>query len=399
MSDDRDTQTATMATPAPSEQPQPSDAAPSQGTQMQPPTPPMTPAGPVPGQNGVRTPMQNAVDNATAPQPTAQAEAMKDALATDPHPHASWLHDTAEVLAGGPRYTTTYDDQGNPTKHIQPVSTAHLGMALALEVLRGGLSGLSKPPGQAAEAGAEEAEKFVNKNRAAQQEQNQQDAQAQARKYAIAENNLKLHQLAINVGRADEDTNRRLDAAFAPVINDLERNHPEAIMARVPEWGLQDALKKYNVTKDMAVPYDTVPVLDPKTGKQATHADGTPVWGHMYAIVNPGLKTTLSDETQQMGYNIGQFQAGDGSQAQLGNPDWPLADIIKRHTKYAQVQVTENLLQQQIRAMHPDEEETPLNMAAQVKNDPTMLAAIEDYSKYAGVGALDQVLKDRKSVV
>ena len=403
--DTQDTQDNTQAAAQPVAQPdagqnQSTPAAPAAATPVA--SGPGAAGAPQPAQTGLQmdanvTPQTAAQKVPPAPAPTAAQQKAVTLATKSPNPVAQHIHDVAEVMAGGARYTTTYDADGNPTKHKVPVSTKHLGFALAMEVLRGGLAGASGPRYTAGQRGLEEGKQQAAQRRQAQLDQNNQDSADQARKLDIAKTNLTLHQMAMNVGKEDEAANRQLDASFAPVLDDLERNHPEAILDKVPEWGLNDALKKYNVTKEMAMPYDTVPVMDAKTGQQAKHADGSPVWGHMYAIVDPSLKTTLSDETQTMGYNVGEFKDADGNKAQIGNPgNWPLKDIIARHTKYAQISTAEGLLNRQIaelKGLDTGKKEGPqVNLADQVRQDPSLRSAVEDYSKYAGVGDLDQII-------
>ena len=402
--DTQDTQDNTQAAAQPVAQPdagqnQSTPAAPAAATPVA--SGPGAAGAPQPAQTGLQmdanvTPQTAAQKVPPAPAPTAAQQKAVTLATKSPNPVAQHIHDVAEVMAGGARYTTTYDADGNPTKHKVPVSTTHLGFALAMEVLRGGLAGASGPRYTAGQRGLEEGKQQAAQRRQAQLDQNNQDSADQARKLDITKTNLTLHLLAQNVGKADEATNRQLDKDYAPVMDDLERNHPEAILDKVPEWGLNDALKKYNVTKDMAIPYDTVPVLEtsgPNKGMQAKHADGSPVWGHMYAIVDSKLKTTLSDETQTMGYNVGEFRDADGNKAQIGNPgNWPLKDIIARHTKYAQISTAETLLNNQIQTLKGHENDDPLTLADEVRNKPELRAAIEDYSKYVGVGDLDQVI-------
>ena len=117
---------------------------------------------------------QNLINNPGAP--TQKMATLADLNKTSPAPQHAALYNAAIEMTGGQRYTTSVDAAGNTVrKPIEPKPWA-LGLALALNVLQGGLQGMgAKNVGDAAQAGAASADK----QRAAVKQANaNQDAQA-----------------------------------------------------------------------------------------------------------------------------------------------------------------------------------------------------------------------------
>ena len=318
-----------------------------------------------------------------------------DANKTSPAPAHTMLFKAAQELAGGPQYRTTYDANGNAIRTEVPVSPAHLGLAIALEVLRGGLAGgNAKDSVAAAQQGAAVAEK----QRAAVKQANiDQDAQAKAdqnHKLAVVKNNLETHQLAMNVGKQDMEMNQAYVNSYEPVANMLE-NHAEMIKADVPEDQVQDGLKtgKYNVTKDLFIPHgEPFPIMDPTTGKQK-EVNGVPVFGHNYYVVDAAAKGQLTQEVQDMGYKIGKFRNPDGSRVSVPtNAEYPMATIGRYATEFAQIQTAEEQIERHKEEVLGDKKGPRVSMADSVASDPSMMQAVRDYSRFIGVGAPDQVL-------
>lgn len=203
---------------------------------------------------------------------------------------ADLLHTIAQTLAGGPRFQTTIDpDTGHVVHKAVPLSKADIGMALAAEAIQGSLAGLSVANGpgnlgRAAGAGG------AATMRARQQVDQQQDNQANAdfaRHAQVFETNMRLHQNALAVGRQNFDANQKYVGQFAPLVDQLIKDHPEVIKGIVNE----SDLTKYHVTKDSAMPYKTVPRIDPSTGEQAHNSYGEPQWDTQYAIIDPNYKS------------------------------------------------------------------------------------------------------------
>jgi hypothetical protein len=335
----------------------------------------------------------NLVNNPAAP--TQKLAAQADANKNSPAPAHKMLHDAAVELAGGPQYRTTYDANGNVIRTEVPVSPAHLGLAIALEVLRGGLAGgNAKDSVAAAQQGAAQAAKDQAARKQASIDQDAQAKADQNHKLAVVKNNLETHQLAMNVGKQDMEMNQAYVNSYEPVANMLE-NHAEMIKADVPEDQVQDGLKtgKYNVTKDLFIPHgEPFPIMDPTTGKQK-EVNGVPVFGHNYYVVDAAAKGQLTQEVQDMGYKIGKFRNPDGSRVSVPtNAEYPMATIGRYATEFAQVQTAEEQIERHKDEVLGDKKGPRASMADSVASDPSMMQAVRDYSRFIGAGAPDQVL-------
>ncbi|MGA7524258.1 MAG: hypothetical protein WBW84_17540 [Acidobacteriaceae bacterium] len=113
----------------------------------------------------------------TQPQPTQSANPSVR--------RAGWVRQIAETLAGGPRYQMTIDPQTGASKPVPvPVSNRSLGLAIAMEAISGGLTGLGQhgpdAAGKAAAAGVQQGEAIQARAQARQQAQAQQDYQNQS---------------------------------------------------------------------------------------------------------------------------------------------------------------------------------------------------------------------------
>lgn len=200
---------------------------------------------------------------------------------------ANTFHDVAETLAGGPRYKYDVDAYGNTTKTKIPVSNTHLALAIAMEALTGGITGLANGQGPngasrgAAAAMQQSAAQVQNQDKQAR-EQAQQDF---AHRAQVTETNMRLYANARNIGRQDaEDTDKYL-AQYKPLVDQLQKEYPGMIKG-VVKYG---DLAKYNATSETAIPYARVPRLD-NNGKQVSDAKGIPQWDIDYMILDPKFK-------------------------------------------------------------------------------------------------------------
>jgi hypothetical protein len=205
---------------------------------------------------------------------------------------ASIFHDVAETLAGGPRYTYTTDAYGNTKQQKVPVSNAHLALAIAMEALSGGITGLAqKGPNaqaEAAAAGLAQGNKQADEQKQADQQARQQASADFTRKMQVTETNMRMYSVARQVGRDDLDANQKLDAEYAPQLEYLQKTAPGVLQGPIASKDFA----KYNVTADNAIPYKTVRRIDPNTGEQAVDARGIPQWDHLYYVVDPKQKLT-----------------------------------------------------------------------------------------------------------
>jgi hypothetical protein len=194
---------------------------------------------------------------------------------------AGWFYRHAEALAGGATYKYNVDEYGNMQKTKVPVSGAHLGMAFAMEALHTIAAGL---------AGAAE-KKFVNIGPDPATLRDQQ-AKAQAtedytRRAQVLETNMRMITTARNIGKMDQEQNAAYVAQYKPVLDTIQKRAPGLLEG---PYTYAD-LKAHNVTEKNAIPYMTVPRIDPTTGKQSVDPKtGVPLWDNTYYVVKPGIK-------------------------------------------------------------------------------------------------------------
>jgi hypothetical protein len=329
--------------------------------------------------------------------PTQKMATQADDNKNSPAPQHSQLYRAAVEMTGGQRYTTSIDAAGNTVRTpISPKPWA-LGLALALNVLSGGLQGAAATGpgryGKAAEIGVDAGMKqraAVQQANALQDEQAQKD---QAMKMAITKNNLEIHQMAMNVGKQDMATNQAYVDSYEPVVNMLE-NRPQMIKGDIPEDKIQDGLKtgKYNVTRDMFIPHgEPFPIMDTTTGQQK-EVNGVPVWGHNYYIVDAKAKGVLTQEIQDQGYKIGKFRNPDGSRVNVPeDSEYPMATIGQYANQFAKIQTAEEMLEKHKADILGDEAGPRESLSDWAALDPRNMQAVSDYSRFLGAGAPDQV--------
>ncbi len=220
---------------------------------------------------------------------------------------AGVLHTVAQALAGGPRTRTTIDpNTGEATRTEVPMSGKDIAMALALEAIAGGASGLGASPGPGV-VGRAAAAGFSNQVQAQQQAKQQQEAQASqdaARQYQVMEANLRMRNLAISTGKLDFDSHQALVKASEQQLSHLADG--ESITAsNLSEQDAQD-LQKYPVTGYYRLPDGVVPRRDSNGQPVYTLSNGrivdkdTPgavqAFDNTYSIVSKDAKVPVADE-------------------------------------------------------------------------------------------------------
>jgi hypothetical protein len=197
-----------------------------------------------------------------APQPSqaAQIAASIDSTPNASHPavkKASLLHDVAESLAGGPRYTTTIDPTtGATTRTAVPLTGRQIGMAIALEAINGSLAGFGVPNGpgnlgRAAAAGAQTTVQAMQQASAAQQQQAQADAKQKSDALVRAANVADINSRTIlsTAEARGADTLAKIAATNKPLIDSYdEEGSLQARQVTQQELlaGMQSG--KYNIT-------------------------------------------------------------------------------------------------------------------------------------------------------
>jgi hypothetical protein len=336
------------------------------------------------------------VNNPQVPSQKLATDA--DLNKTSNSPAHSKLYNAAIEMVGGPRTTTTYDAEGNAKRTPVSVKPWQLGMALALSVLSGGMKGANAENGPAA---FQEGQKSAQEQRAKVQADNQkQDAQAKAdqdHKLAVMKNNLEIHQLAVNIGTKDKDTNQAYVDSLKPQVAMLEA-HPNLIKGDETEDQMNALLKsgKGNVTRDSFIPHgDPYEIFDPTTGKQK-EVNGVPVYGHHYYYVDPKGSAELTQEIQDQGFKMGKFRSADGSQAKISpGTQYPVLSMLKQGTENAQISTTEEILEQQKNDILGDKKGPRVSLADEYASDPQRWsAAIDEYSRSLGAGPAPAVFAD-----
>jgi hypothetical protein len=218
------------------------------------------------------------------------------AQATESVRRAFGLRDVAQILAGGNRWTTTLDADGNRTVKPMPLSRGDIGMAIVAEVLSGAMSGLSAKPGPGVE-GRAAATGFSNEMAQRQQAEQQAEDQRQtdyrnesaaySRRASIAETNSRI---LLNTAEAEGrgvDTIQKIVETNKSLIDSYDddgsldgRNVTQQELIQ----GMQGPSPKYSST-DQLGPIDGYRLLG--NGQvEATHA----------LITDPSAKVPLSQE-------------------------------------------------------------------------------------------------------
>jgi hypothetical protein len=228
----------------------------------------------------------------------------------------------SEEMAGGPRNVTTVDpDTGETTTVQQPLSGRSIGLALAMEALAGGLSGLAahgpNALGQAAAIGVEKGQKIGQQRSEAQTAADKQSLQNQWASYKA---NQEMFGLAQEVGKQDYATHTDMVKSHAATLEYLKSHQQESIGAtNVAE---QDALdfKKFPVDQYIRIPDGVIPRTGP---------DGKPVYVDLHGnVVNQNARGARQawDNSYTMVKNDATHPAVDENGTPLANaaPDFKM---------------------------------------------------------------------------
>jgi hypothetical protein len=266
------------------------------------------------------------------PQPSQPSQAAQTAASIDATPNAapvdtnsnhpavkkaSLLHDVAQSLAGGPRFTTTIDPTtGVTTRTPVPLTPRQIGLAIAMEAVSGGLAGYSIPNGpgnlgRAAAAGAQTA--FQQQQQARQQEQAQAEADAKQQSDAfvraanIADINSRTILSTAEAEGRGADTLAKIAETNKPLIDSYDE--AGALQARgVTQQELMAGMQsgKYNATAQLG-PIDGYRLIG--NGQvEATHA----------LISDPSAKVTLTNAMYQ-DYAANHVQGYPKTSAPIGD--------------------------------------------------------------------------------
>lgn len=298
-----------------------SSAAPAaQGTDTQAPTaaqPAAPPAAPqaAPAQ---QSPQQNAPQGQTDQnqqpnQAGKQPDLSKPMQPTQPTPqqiqqqkqqqqidNAGHFYKVAQALAGGARYKTTIDPNTGATTRVPvPLSRGDIGMAIAAEVLSGGLAGLAQrgpgAEGRAAEAGFQQVSQQQQDAQKQQEQQAQQAFKNQSEQLARRASTYEANSRAImNTSQAEqmgaEAIDKLVDINRQSGVLDVDPSLTENGGQPMTQQELMDAMKSGKIS-----PTDQ---LGPVTGRvEVTNPDGSKRWEATHLVIkDPNTPISLTQE-------------------------------------------------------------------------------------------------------
>jgi hypothetical protein len=353
---------------------------------------------------------------ATQPQ-TAQSQTVKA------NPHAGRVYATALALAGGQRFTERFDDQGN--KILTPVmlSRKDIGMAIALEAISGALSGLQAGRGHG--LGAATAAGFQQGSQMRQREIDQQDDQANkdlARRAAVAEANMRMLNSAVQVGRLAREDHEQMVSSYSDQLQDWKDNAGDLIKAEhVPESEAKD-VQKYNMADYLRIPDGTVPRID-ESGRQV-YTDslgrivpqGTPgaiaQWDNTYSLIDKKAKARLTESD-------GQPMPWVRKAVAYGLPGWPesllraasgteipAATALRAQHQTVMLDALQSELNSFTKSFGTNKDGSPkmapIDLKAAIQRDPTVLKAVQQFQRAAGMSTqpdrqIDAMRQDPKT--
>ena len=269
---------------------------------------------PTPGQPTSMIPLKAPQGMPQGPQPQAPQP--------QPHPaiqRASMLNGIAEALSGGPHYKPVTDvNTGTVKMEKVPLKGSQIGLAIALEAISGGLAGLAGGRGNnfggAAGAGLKQGEQIAQQQQAQEQqkleEARQSNSDAYTRQAAITNTNFQTYQNQLKLSQMDHDMNQQDVESHKPIYDELQQlGAVKDIINDTPE-----DLAKFHVTRDMAVPVETVPRIGPD-GKQVTNSYGVPLWNKRLAIIDPNKIMNIPEDTLKtlQSHHVPGYSNSDGS--------------------------------------------------------------------------------------
>ncbi len=361
------TSAPSAAAPAQASAPQTPQQAASQGSQGTTPSNSSNSGTPAP---------QKQPDLSKAPTGTLTTPSSTAPAPENPQLHkAGRIFQMAQMLTGGPQYRTTIDpNTGDMIRTQVPVSKGHIAMALALEAISGGLVGLGQmgpnATGMAGAAGVEEGMKIGQMRKEDQAQQDQEAQQTYARKVQIFQNNLRTAQIGRTLSAQDLDYNQKIASQAQPMYDGIMKIAPQQILGTGTE---QDMISKYHATNENAIMTGRViPVMDPKTGKQAVGPAGNLLTTPEYAAINPNFKS--SDLISPENWKLGQVY-GITPKGLPDNPVLGFSMALELQNKIIAASMADKTVQDFYKSMG---EEAP-NFASMVKSNPSLARNVESF--------------------
>jgi hypothetical protein len=300
---------------------------------------------------------QTTGDNQVAqPTPPAPMPAPADAQAqAQPMTFTQKLLKTSaeifKAMGGGDQYTTSIDANGNTTRTPVKMDKTHLGLAIALEALQGGLAAApahgTNATGAGAAAGLEQGEK-IGEQRAQVQEQADQKAQQDyVRKFETTKANLQMFETMQAVGKHSFDVANAPVEAYKAWLENLREKNKDMIAD--PDVNEQEALsiEQHSMHELMRIPTVTLHKLDNDGKPLWTNNQGnpvppntlgaTPAWDYRFAMVHRdadgGFRDAEGNVLPAVQKQIAQGKLPDTINNSAQDAQVPLAGLVYNTAK------------------------------------------------------------------
>ena len=343
-----------------------------------------------------------------SPQMSANVQPQTD---NSNHPlvrHASILHDIAQTLAGGPRYSESIDpNTGKRTLTPVKMDRKDIGMAIALSAIQGSLAGLqAKGPNATAQAAGRGFDATAQSREKADQQASEKTQQDFVNQQTALAANLRTRNMAQEIGQREEQAHKDWINAHAPTVAAIREKYPDAVIGdNMTEAEVKDPAFTQQALKNgwIAIPTDSVPRFDEKGNHYA--ADGTSMYDNLYMVVEP-RKIPVPDAVMQASTKAGLpgFVNGSGQPINLSNLELRLStitDINNRRFALQQEQRDLNdyydyLAAKGIKGKDGKPLQTP-NLQQAIKDNPSLMSfVVNDWARHFGdtPGAALRAMKD-----
>lgn len=331
------------------------------------------PSPPVVSQNRVTGGPQVTANGQTKPLYKDQGEVGSDPR--DFHPlvqKASVLRRTAEVLAGGPRYKTVYNDDGSVTREQVPLSSKDILMAAVANTL----GGVGQVASNLSNRMAGRAPQPIRPlpSQIAQQQSDQQSAddfnvrQTQIlRALKVREANLTNLRLAFALGKEDDDAKQQIVRSNADDLSNWEKAG-SVVASRIASNELMS--RGYNPSKYVAIPDGLVPAIN-QDGTRTKNDDGVPLSQFSYSIVDATSQAPLSQQKYDEFAKYGLMSAKPGFQVPEGGTI-SSAQLALMNYKLGLIQQTQRELDEVTDAAGSPK----VDLGEQIRKNPAILSAI-----------------------
>lgn len=246
--------------------------------------------------------------------------------------HAGLFRQVFTALAGPRVHTKGYSINPN-TGALEPIleenpSTGSIAKGIVAGAITGMLAGAKeKGPGSVLRSVAAGGQAVYNQNAEKDQQMQQEAVQAQNTHVQAMENNFRMLNNAIQLGRLNREDNEKAAESYKTMIDDWQTNAPDSII--VPDvdknGAKQYANKGYQVIPNGKVidrlNADGTPVYLDSDGKVVP--EGTPnsyrASDMRYAVIDPSKKVPLSDENGAKAWLVNGVQKWGGVIPQLND--------------------------------------------------------------------------------